>query len=336
MLPGNTRAAEGNPRNPPYTSTYTFPNDFPAVLSDAAPTSTLASASTPSSELFQTKTTRGLCKVICFSPKHNLTMAEMSLSEIESVIGEWVRVHDEIENQSGFVGYVQIFENKGSVMGCSNPHPHGQVWATEDVPEEPSKELHSLAAYKSTHPDSCLLCDYTKAEIQPPHSSTRIVVQNNSFLCLVPFWALWPFETMIVSKQHVSSLKELDANQRKDLADILSKITIKYDNLFQCAFPYSMGIHGAPTKNWAGFQATSPASGKEKVEKDTAHLHIHFYPPLLRSASVKKFLVGFEMLGEAQRDLTAEQAAERLRGCGDVHYKKVAAEQEPKKVKIDN
>ncbi|KAJ3034275.1 hypothetical protein HDV00_005226 [Rhizophlyctis rosea] len=230
-------------------------------------------------------------------------MAEMESKEIVSVIDAWTTQYKELASLD-YVNYVQIFENKGAMMGCSNPHPHGQIWATEDIPEEPSKEIRSFTAYRQKH-SSCLLCDYVKLE---ESSTARIVHQNASFICVVPFWAVWPYETLIMSKQHVTSLPELNDQQKADLADIMRVVTCKYDVVFKTSFPYSMGIHQAPVDG--------------KVHEGDCHLHVHFYPPLLRSATVKKFLVGFEMMGSPQRDLTSEQAAERLRHCSDVHYKK--------------
>ncbi|KAI8851835.1 galactose-1-phosphate uridylyltransferase [Chytridium lagenaria] len=294
LCPRNTRA--NGEKNPDYSSTFTFTNDFPAVQ----PTVPVVNA-TPS-PLFKAKPVRGVCKVLCFSPNHGLTMPRMSIESITSVVEEWSKTQSELEEVE-YIRNVQIFENKGAVMGCSNPHPHGQVWATEDLPEEPAKEL---VAQKSYHADNhtCLLCDYVKEELA---NATRIVCQNETFVCLVPYWALWPFETLVLPKAHVSKLTGLDETQKVGLADILKRITCRYDNLFLCSFPYSMGLHGAPK--------TSDTS-----VHDYTHFHLHFYPPLLRSASVKKFLVGFEMLGEPQRDLTAEQAADRLRGLSEVHY----------------
>ncbi|KAJ3295130.1 hypothetical protein HK104_002989 [Borealophlyctis nickersoniae] len=231
-------------------------------------------------------------------------MAEMRPEEILSVVEEWTRQYIELSGID-YINYVQIFENKGAAMGCSNPHPHGQIWATEDVPSEPYKELQSLKKYHTAH-SSCLLCDYTTLERT---QWSRIVCENASFLCVVPYWAVWPFETLVVAKDHVASLPALNDAQKRDLAEMLGRVTCRYDNLFETSFPYSMGVHGAPVV------------GKGDGEGES-HLHIHFYPPLLRSATVKKFLVGYEMLGQPQRDLTPEQAAERLRNLPEVHYKK--------------
>jgi UDPglucose--hexose-1-phosphate uridylyltransferase len=218
---------------------------------------------------------RGQCHVICFSPAHNLTIAEMSEQEILPVVKQWVKCYDDVAKVD-YINHVQIFENKGSAMGCSNPHPHGQMWCTEDVPEEPSKEIKSMAEYRQKN-HSCLLCDYAKLETST-QGKPRVVCENDSFVCVVPFWAVWPFETMVVAKHHVTNVSQLDDAQQKDLANILRRIACRYDNVFQCSFPYSMGIHQAPV------------DGKD--HSDDTHLHIHFYPPLLRSATVKKFLVG--------------------------------------------
>ncbi|KAI9471364.1 galactose-1-phosphate uridylyltransferase [Zychaea mexicana] len=298
LCPGNERA--NGEHNPTYTSTHSFPNDFAAVKSDqpALPDT--------QDDLLRAEGVRGECHVICFSPRHDLTMAEMSVSEIALIVDKWTKSYSELA-QKDYIKHVQIFENKGAAMGCSNPHPHGQLWATEQIPEEPQVELESLALYKQQHKDesdecSCLLCNYVKRETE---AKERIVIENESFVCIVPFWALWPFETLVLPKDHVSSLPKMSAQQKLDLADMLRRVTCRYDNLFECAFPYSMGIHQAPVQG----------------DYDYAHLHLHFYPPLLRSATVRKFLVGFEMLGEPQRDLTPEQAAARLRACSEVHYK---------------
>lgn len=293
LCPGNPRAR--GDKNEDYKSTFVFTNDYSAVKEDQP----RYEQSSPH-PLLKTAPTRGKCCVICFSPKHNLTLAQMSTQEIKPVIDAWADVYTELSKVE-LINHVQIFENKGAQMGCSNPHPHGQVWATEHTPEEPAKELISLEAFKKEH-DNCLLCDYAALESK---ETSRIVCQNESFLALVPFWAIWPFETMILSRNHITNITELDAKQRVDLADLIRRITCRYDNLFKCSFPYSMGIHQRPTLN---------------STKD-AHLHLHFYPPLLRSATVRKFLVGYELMGEPQRDLTAEQAAARLRDLPEIHYR---------------
>ncbi|KAJ3089101.1 hypothetical protein HK102_007191 [Quaeritorhiza haematococci] len=240
-------------------------------------------------------------------------MAEMDQDSIVKVINTWSDEYQgfaQNDKDFGFVKYVQIFENKGAIMGCSNPHPHGQIWATEHIPEEPSKEFKSLKAYRAKK-GTCLLCDYAKLEMKSAAASpstSRIVCENDSFVCVCPFWAVWPYETMVLSKTHVTKLPDLTQKQKEDLADVLKRITCRYDNVFGCSFPYSMGIHQAPVRG-------------DEEDIANAHLHLHFYPPLLRSPTVKKFLVGYEMMAEPQRDLTAEQSAARLRECSEVHYK---------------
>ncbi|KAJ3099431.1 galactose-1-phosphate uridyl transferase [Physocladia obscura] len=314
LCPRNQRS--GIPvANPDYTSTFTFTNDFPALTFDepakAAPSSIESSIE---STLLQSHTAHGTCKVICYSPNHSLTLAEMDNAAIATVIEAWVNVEAKIATDHPEVKYVQVFENKGAVMGCSNPHGHNQVWATDYIPHEPKSELSSLVAFKKSHANKCLLCSYSTLESE---KTSRLVYENASFLVLVPYWAVWPFETMILSKTHVSSLAALDSAEKLLLADAIRNITTRYDNLFETSFPYSMGIHGAPVN------AAAEAGGEEEEYVAAAHLHMHFYPPLLRSATVKKFLVGYEMLGEAQRDLTAEMAAERLRAVdGNLHYKR--------------
>lgn len=292
LCPGNQRAQGTN--NEKYTSTYIFTNDFSSLLSD-----------TPQGELndglFQAKAEKGLCRVICFSPNHNLTVPEMEQTDVLKVINVWVNEYKELGNKD-FINHVQIFENKGSIMGCSNPHPHGQIWAQSSVPVEVAKEQIQLSAYYAKH-GRTLLADYVKAELE---KGERLVYENNSFIAVVPFWAIWPFETMIISKRAVSDITKLTDTEKADFADIYRKLTIRYDNLFEVSFPYSAGIHQAPT------------DGKDHPEW---HLHMHFYPPLLRSATVKKFMVGYEMMANAQRDLTAEQAAARLKDLSLVHYK---------------
>ncbi|KAF9973286.1 hypothetical protein BGZ73_003485 [Actinomortierella ambigua] len=327
LCPGNTRAG-GLLRNPDYTTTFVFENDFPAVQRDQPSFNPQAS---------------GECHVICFTPRHDKTMAEMTEPELLPVIDTWIDLFQTLRAKD-HVGHVQIFENKGDIMGCSNPHPHGQCWATEDIPQEPATELVNLRRYRDEHPGHCLLCDYVKTEQDHHHrqtttstpstggeggavmtepEGTRIVCENASFICVVPFWAIWPFETLVLAKQHVATLADLNDQQKQDLANILRRITCRYDNLFRCSFPYSMGIHQAPC-----VKTNDPASNVQAEMESLAHLHLHFYPPLLRSATVKKFLVGFELMAQAQRDLTPEQAARRLIDCPEVHYKTLAATKE--------
>ncbi|MCP4539585.1 MAG: UDP-glucose--hexose-1-phosphate uridylyltransferase [Chloroflexi bacterium] len=289
LCPGNKRA--GGTQNPDYQSTYVFTNDFAALLSDA-PDSPAASH-----PLLQAKSERGTCRVICFSPRHDLTLPEMPIKEIQAVVDVWAAQTTELGQR---YRWVQIFENKGAMMGCSNPHPHGQIWGQSALPNEPSKEERQQRAYLHEH-GLPLLVDYANLEAD---RQERIVVENEHWLAVVPYWALWPFETLLLPRRHVLRLPDLDDEERDTLAQILKRLLTKYDNLFKVSFPYSMGWHGAPT---------------DDGDYDHWQLHAHFYPPLLRSATVKKFMVGYEMLGEAQRDLTAEQAAERLRALSEVH-----------------
>lgn len=293
LCPGNSRA--GGVKNEPYTDTYVFNNDFSAILQDTPDIKFEAD------ELFRAETERGICRVICFSPKHNLTIPEMELSAIEKVVDLWQKEYINL-GQKDFINSVQIFENKGAIMGCSNPHPHGQIWAQLSLPVELSKECKMQKEYYDRH-NSPLLIDYLDKEIE---KKERIVVENESFVTLVPYWAVWPFETMILPRRHVQNIARLTEDEKKGLADIYKKTTIKYDNMFNTSFPYSAGIHQSPT------------DGKEHTEWQ---MHMHFYPPLLRSATVKKFMVGYEMLANAQRDITAEQSAQRLRELSLIHYK---------------
>ena len=290
LCPGNVRT--GGDRNPDYLHTHVFTNDFSALLPDTQ-------AAHTSGGLFRLESVQGTCSVMCFSPRHDLSLAEMSNGEIRFVIDAWA---DETTRLGGTYRWVQVFENKGAVMGSSMPHPHGQIWALDELPNEPSKEDLRQKEYFAAN-RTILLADYAAEETE---RRERVVLENPDWLVVVPFWAVWPFETLLIPRRHVGRLPDLLPGERDSLADILRRLLVRYDNLFETSFPYSMGWHGAPYG-----------------EEDVSHwqLHAHFYPPLLRSASIKKFMVGFEMLGEAQRDLTAEQAAERLRSCPEVHYK---------------
>jgi len=292
LCPGNRRA--GDVVNPVYNSTFVFNNDFSALLPggpDLAP---------ETDELLRAQPVQGECRVICFSPRHDLSLAEMPPAEIRKVIDVWAVQTAELGRQ---YRWIQIFENKGAVMGCSNPHPHGQIWAGNFLPNEAATEDASQKAYCQKH-GSPLLLDYSQKEIT---AGLRVVVQNQHWLAVVPFWAVWPYEILLLPLRHVRRLPDLTDTEKTSLADILSALLISYDNLFETSFPYSMGWHGAPYG-----------------DGDDSHwqLHAHFYPPLLRSATVKKFLVGYEMLAEAQRDLTPEFAADRLRSLPAVHYRK--------------
>ncbi|MAO66635.1 MAG: galactose-1-phosphate uridylyltransferase [Balneola sp.] len=294
LCPGNERAGEA--QNPEYESTFSFINDFSALLPDTSP------EEISHEDLLVSKGERGLCKVICFSPRHDLTLPEMELAQVEQVVDLWVKEYEEL-GANDFINYVQIFENKGEIMGCSNPHPHGQIWAQETIPEEPAKELKQFEAYHKKH-GRTLLSDYLDLELE---QKERVVAENDHFAIVVPFWAFWPFETMIVSKRPFGKLTDMNTYEKKAFAEIIQKITIKYDNLFEISFPYSAGLHPAPT------------DGKEHPEW---HFHMHFYPPLLRSATVKKFRVGYEMLANPQRDVTAEYSASLLKELPETHYKK--------------
>jgi len=291
LCPGNERA--GGVRNPAYTGTFVFDNDFPALLADTPPGGTGAEG------LLVVEAERGICRVVCFSPRHDLTLPDFDPATLRRVVDTWAE-QTEALNARPAIRYVQVFENKGAMMGASNPHPHGQIWATEHLPNEPAKEHTRQLAYRAER-GACLLCDYVAVELA---REERIVCANDHFVALVPFWAIWPFETMVVSRRHTGGLPSLDGAERDALADILRRLTARYDNLFQISFPYSMGFHQWPAK-------------VTRRAQEAWHLHAHFYPPLLRSASVRKFMVGFEMLGMPQRDLTAEMGAARLRSVGE-------------------
>ena len=297
LCPGNTRA--NGESNPAYASTYVFENDFAALLKDG-PAPDLHG----DGELMQSQPVTGECRVICFSPRHDLTLPEMSEEAIGSVIELWTEQYVEL---SAEYAWVQIFENKGDVMGCSNPHPHGQIWSSRHLPSEPAQVDQSQREYfaKNGMP---LLLDYVSAE---SNDGARTIDENEHWMVVVPYWALWPYEALLLPRRHVRHLGELDRSERASLAIITKQFLTRYDNLFETSFPYSMGWHQAP----------GPTPGMDD-SRDHWQLHAHFYPPLLRSATVKKFMVGYEMLGEGQRDITAEQAAEKLRGVsGANHYR---------------
>lgn len=287
LCAGNLRA--NGERNPDYATTHAFTNDFAAFRPDAP------SLPSPDGELLVGRSQAGACRVLCFSPRHDLTMADLSPAEIRAVIELWVA---ETETLGRDWRWVQVFENKGELMGCSNPHPHGQIWAGDFIPNEPAKEAVRQHEWW-TRQARPLLQDYVRLELE---RGERVVASNDEWVVLVPWWAVWPFETLLVPRRSAARLPDLDEAARTGLADILKQLLAGYDRLFNCSFPYSMGWHGAPF------------DGEEHSEWT---VHAHFYPPLLRSATVKKFMVGFELLGEAQRDLTPEQAAHRLReSCG--------------------
>ncbi len=306
LCPGNKRVA--GDLNPLYTGTFVFENDFSPLLLPQAEVNKHVEEQKSGTEqpigLFQAQPASGICRVICFSPRHDLTLPELTQPEIEAVIDTWTEQTLNLA-QNGFVQYVQIFENKGSMMGCSNPHPHSQIWSTNFIPNEPAKELDSLRLYHRQH-GSCLLCDYLAEELK---QGERMVSRNEHFSALVPFWAVWPFELLVISQRHIGSLADLSSEEVGGLAEVLKSVTTRYDNLFEISFPYSMGFH------------QTPSDGQTHVE---CHLHLHFYPPLLRSATVRKFMVGFEMLAMPQRDLTPETAADKLRQLSETHYKQVS------------
>jgi UDPglucose--hexose-1-phosphate uridylyltransferase len=293
LCAGNTRA--NGQQNEDYTGCYVFENDFAALLNEEV------SFEHNQPDLFQLKPERGINKVVCFSPKHNLTLPEMEIHEIKEIIQTWAAQYIELGSHD-FINYVQIFENKGAVMGCSNPHPHGQIWAQQTVPTQVEITQKNLRAYFEKNKSS-LLKDYLDAELK---LQERIVLENEHFVALVPFWATWPYETLLISKRHFGNIIAMSQEEIEAFAEILKGITVKYDNLFETSFPYSSGIHQAPT---------------DRIAYPEWHFHIHFYPPLLRSASVKKFMVGYEMLGEAQRDSSPEQSAKILRDLPTQHYK---------------
>lgn len=290
LCSGNTRI--NGEVNDKYENTYVFTNDFAALKQDTPKVST-------DDPLFRMATEQGESRVICFSADHSKTLPELSVEDISKVVSTWQAQCFELGER---YHWVQVFENKGAVMGCSNPHPHGQIWAQQQLPTLVEKKANAQAEYLAEY-GSNLLQDYAVKEIL---NKERVVVENDDWVVVVPYWAAWPFETLLLPRFIVSRMTELTAQQKVSLADILKKITIKYDNLFNCSFPYSMGWHGAPY------------DGKAHPEWT---LHASFFPPLLRSATVRKFMVGYEMMAEAQRDLTAEQAAERLRNLPDTHYK---------------
>jgi len=294
LCPGNLRA--NGERNPRYTATFAFDNDFAALL----PESPLAPVNQDG--LLVAEPATGRCRVLCFSPRHDLTLAEMDAPAIRPVVDAWAREVETIGADPA-IRYVQVFENKGAMMGCSNPHPHGQVWATSYVPVGPARKLETQRAYFGRHGRD-LLGDYLEKEIR---AGERIVCRNDQWVALVPWWAVWPFELMLVPLRRVPDLPSLAEAERDALADIVRRVGVRYDNLFRTSFPYSMGFHARP------------ADGEEHP---WWRLHAVYFPPLLRSATVRKFLVGFELTAEPQRDLTAEDAASRLRSLAETHYRK--------------
>lgn len=289
LCPGNERA--GGMKNPPYETTFVFDNDYAALVpGDISPSQEF-------SPLLRSEPTPGKCRVVCFHPRHDLTLPRMTLPEIERVIQTWTTETNAL-GALDYINYVEVFENKGAAMGASNPHPHSQIWSSHHIPNEPAKEFFAQEKY-SLENDSCLLCDYLTEERE---RRERLVVANEHFTVVVPFWAIWPFEVLLLSNRHLGALADLNSQEVTALADIMKRLTTRYDNLFQVSFPYSMGFHQTPT------------NGKLYPSH---HFHAHYYPPLLRSATVRKFMVGYELLAMPQRDLTPESAAERLREQSD-------------------
>ncbi len=293
LCPGNERA--GGARNEDYKGVFVFDNDYAAIKPDTP------SRNSYLSDIFKTETEQGICRVICFSPKHNLTIPEMELADVENVVQVWQDQYKQLAKDE-MINYVQIFENKGAIMGCSNPHPHGQIWAQRSIPSEVERISRTQRAYYTFH-HRILLVEYLKEELT---NKERIILENEHFVCLVPYWAAWPYETMILPRKQRENIGKLNAEEIKAFAEIYQQITIKYDNLFKTSFPYSAGLYQSPC---------------EDRIYDTWQMHFNFYPPLLRSATVKKFMVGYEMFAGPQRDITPEQSAETLRNLPLKHYK---------------
>jgi UDPglucose--hexose-1-phosphate uridylyltransferase len=291
LCPGNTRM-QGQ-RNEQYQDTFVFNNDFQALIE--------SDFRHEGSEdgLFCEGSVAGTCRVICFSKRHDLTLAEMEPADLLKVVDVWKSQTEELNKR---FCWVQIFENKGEIMGCSNPHPHGQIWASDFIPTEPYKEDRCQKKYQKEYKENLLLKYIAKEQ----EKKERIVAENDQWVCLVPYWAIWPFETLVIPKRHTLRFNDVDEEQSRDLASVMKELLVKYDNLFQTSFPYSMGWHGAP------------ANGKNN---DHWQFHAHYYPPLLRSADIKKFMVGYEMLGCPQRDILPEQTAKMIRSQSEIHYK---------------
>jgi len=292
LCPGNARA--GGERNPSYRQTFVFENDYPTLLAETP------DAREDKSGLVVSESERGICLVACFSPRHDLTISRMTPAELRLVVDLWAEQYRALGDMP-WVRHVQIFENRGALMGASNPHPHCQIWANATVPNQPAKESRSFEEYHSAR-HSCLLCDYLALE---RNLGERLVCENAAFAVLVPHWAVWPFETLLLSKRHIGAMDELSPEERNLFGDILRQITTRYDNLFEVSFPYSMGFHQSPT---------------DRARHPEWHFHAHYVPPLLRSATVQKFMVGYELLAAPQRDITPEAAAARLRGLPEAHY----------------
>ncbi len=292
LCPGNKRA--GGAQNPNYKQNFTFVNDYSALLPERR------EDVDKKDDILIEESIRGICKVLVFTPRHDLTLATMPEKDIQTVVQLWSDEFEELRKKS-WIKYIQIFENKGAIMGCSNPHPHGQVWAQDQLPVEVTKETTQQKKYFEKH-HKTLLSAYLSIECK---KEKRIIFQNDSFVVLVPFWAAWPYETMVVAKRSVQYITQFTPAEKADLARALKVLTVKYDNLFETSFPYSAGIHQAPVNDG---------------EHPEWHWHMHFYPPLLRSATVKKFMVGYEMMANPQRDITAELAAQQLQNLSTTHY----------------
>ena len=296
LCPTNTRAC--GIKNPGYTQTYVFDNDFSALIPGNQDKPIPQQDS-----LLLAEPEQGICRVICYSPQHNLNMARMDTVAVTAVIDTWIDEYRRL-GADPRINHVQIFENRGRIMGCSNEHPHGQIWANHTVPTIPQKEAEQQKTFYARH-DSCLLCSYLEREL---NEQQRLLFVNDSYAVIVPFWATWPFETLIIPRTHAASISSLTSIQKRDLAEIMIRLGICYDNLFATSFPYSMGIHQQPT------------DGRDYREW---HWHLHYYPPLLRSRSVKKHMVGYELLAMPQRDITPEKAAQLLSSLPETHYREV-------------
>ncbi|MGA2809424.1 MAG: UDP-glucose--hexose-1-phosphate uridylyltransferase [Terracidiphilus sp.] len=293
LCPGNKRA--GGAANPPYEGVFSFENDYAALLPDLP-----VQVGPPVSPLLKSEPARGVCRVLCYHPDHSLTLARMTRLEIRRVVDAWTLEYEELGGRE-WIEYVQIFENRGAMMGASNPHPHGQIWATGFIPDEPAIEARAQREHL-TLTGRCLICEVLTAE---KAARKRVIFENEHFAAVVPWWAVWPFEVLLVSRRHLGALPEMTSDERDGLADALKRLTTRFDNLFETSFPYTMGFHQSPTDGEAHSEV---------------HFHAHFYPPLLRSATVRKFMVGFEMLAMPQRDITPEEAAGRLRACPEEHF----------------
>lgn len=293
LCPGNVRS--GGAVNPEFKDTFIFRNDFSSLSPDSP------AEETNENDLLVAKGERGDCYVLCFSPRHDLTLPEMDQQGVRKVVDAWTQTTQEL-SEKPTTNYVVVFENKGAMMGCSNPHPHCQIWACDLIPQQAQLEITSFKKY-AAEKHNCLLCDYMALEMQ---KKERIVVENDGFVVMVPFWAMWPYEVILISKKHLGNFMDFSDEDKDLLADILRRITIRYDNLFRTSFPYSMGFHQTPFdgKDYSGW-----------------HFHAHFYPPLLRSATIRKFMVGFEMLGTPMRDISPEFSAQRLREMSEVHFR---------------